>query len=648
MNLNKLFSLILAITPYIYMNACRTLSPEIDSKTKEISIQMLEGSNKQDICKDIHATSKEPSNEYKNAITQQAVFSLLSSIESMANTLDANTNINRFIPESCKNSANPHILVGLKEFNSKSNDSNVHQVLPIIYDLTKKIPCVENLTGSLKKSIYEYGLKKATSRLQSLCSDTNSTIDTYIESPLAFLSLAHNNNFSHFTPEYCASVKKKNCSNDINRKLSAELDQNILNLLIKEPTCKNSTWSIDNTLTDSAIASAMSCLDYESSLWAVHEHDFIATTNDIPTTDDNAATALNIVGKPSKVIVDMIIRATEKEERLVSDVAESITRKTFDSSQLPPSNLTTRAETKVKGKIYKAPISKDEPAFKRKNYKDSTHPSNVARRAGEPHKKYVERLKTVLADLDGGKAVLDEIEARKETYDSIVEKKFIKADPKKFTATKLKREGTQSMTDDEFAKLKVKFDAYNKSMRGMVKFFSDSKLLYQYALEIELKIQIEILTSRKSVSDALETVYSRIEKKGGFGKVIDLEARSYTSEEWWEMLRKGKPFHDVTFTTTGRYGHGVNTHRLQFILLIQDMESRPNVYFDKGKAYQHTIAELFKFMGNEGLRGRLVFAESPSFQSLFNSFDSFAKNGTCPEFMRELYTHGIGSAETLP
>jgi hypothetical protein len=286
------------------------------------------------------------------------------------------------------------------------------------------------------------------------------------------------------------------------------------------------------------------------------------------------------------------------------------------------------------------------PAFKASGYVDKYEPKGIGRLAGESSSDYVARLEAKLAEV-GGVTDLEEMKSLKTEWTNSIATRFKLDDPEKLTAT-LKRDGVQSMTDEEYKLFSAEFSRNRVAYKGMLDFLGQSDHLYERLHEIELKIRIEMRTASIDHTKALEIVLARIEKKGGFGAVVDLPAKSFSSGEWWAMLREGKPFRDINFSSSGRSGHGIHTHRMQFAAIIQDMESNPDRYFEAGKAYSVDVKNLFSFMGSEKLRGRLVFSESPDFTSLFNTFDAFSNSGSCPEYFHELYAHGIGGTGSLP
>ena len=286
----------------------------------------------------------------------------------------------------------------------------------------------------------------------------------------------------------------------------------------------------------------------------------------------------------------------------------------------------------------------DLPAFQSKGFQDSFEPKNVARLANESSSKYVARLERTLAELGGGHE-LQALKARRGEWDKLVAELFHPLDAEKLTPT-LKRDGVEVLTDEEFEIFSKEYSHNRTAYKGMMELLSQPEELYERMEEIELKTLIEMRTAAVDHNVAMESVLTRIERKAGFGPVVDIPEDLATSQDFWTILRARSPFRD-RFDLPERYGHGVQTHRVQFAAIIQDMETNPGRYFKAGDYYFASVSDLYVSMGNERVRGRMIYGATPYFESLFNTFDSFGYSGSSPEFFRNLYLHGLGGDDSL-
>lgn len=196
-------------------------------------------------------------------------------------------------------------------------------------------------------------------------------------------------------------------------------------------------------------------------------------------------------------------------------------------------------------------------------------------------------------------------------------------------------------------------------------FFDDSKKVYARMQDFEDEVMIEclkndpkylqkeILVQYKIREKAMNDVLGRLEKEHGFKstsaseyKPLILEDKSYSLSEWFAMLKKGQAFNDSGFLSGqdadnivefledigNRGGHGYYTHRIQWYVMMKDMNDFPAKY--KGLK----AVEIFKKLGDLGFNKKMGQANDAGDTIWQNLFDSFSGSYHQPEFFRQ--THG--------
>lgn len=148
---------------------------------------------------------------------------------------------------------------------------------------------------------------------------------------------------------------------------------------------------------------------------------------------------------------------------------------------------------------------------------------------------------------------------------------------------------------------------------------------------------------------AMEKVLGAQELKHGFKstsvteyKPLILEKKPYSLDEWFEMLQQGHMFNDSGFlpSTTDnlatklmevneRAGHGYYTHRIQFYVLMKEMDKNP-AKFNNVKASQ-----LLTTLGDMKFNKKLGLANGPGDTLWQEIFDSFSGSYHQPEFFRQ-------------
>lgn len=147
----------------------------------------------------------------------------------------------------------------------------------------------------------------------------------------------------------------------------------------------------------------------------------------------------------------------------------------------------------------------------------------------------------------------------------------------------------------------------------------------------------------------MERILGEYEEAHGFQsavkgeyKAIDLENKSYSMDDWFEMLRDGRQFNDTAFKqaqdATGisesmRNGHGYYTHRIQWHILMKEMDAAPSRFGElRG-------VELFKKLGDNDF-GKKLGMNGNSGDTLWQHLFDALNTGTyhCPEYFRKTHT----------
>lgn len=131
---------------------------------------------------------------------------------------------------------------------------------------------------------------------------------------------------------------------------------------------------------------------------------------------------------------------------------------------------------------------------------------------------------------------------------------------------------------------------------------------------------------------ALQDILGEWESRHGF-KPATVVYESQRPQAWYAMLREGALFRDRTFAGKP---HGVETHRLQWHVIMREMSERPESFPGVKNA-----AELFRTLGDESIIARLDWSGasrvSRNERNLWGPlFDSFTENHTSPEFLRKM------------
>ncbi len=139
-------------------------------------------------------------------------------------------------------------------------------------------------------------------------------------------------------------------------------------------------------------------------------------------------------------------------------------------------------------------------------------------------------------------------------------------------------------------------------------------------------------------------IFMNREAKHGFTPVksdrynaLALSEKDFSEEDWFKMLRAGKMFNDTIFlvtrdvtgiNATARGSHGYYTHRIQWHLVMRDMDKNPDLYGEKKGV------ELFKLFGSTVLNREVSeWYESNLWDMVFDGFR--IDNYTSPEYLRK-------------
>lgn len=166
---------------------------------------------------------------------------------------------------------------------------------------------------------------------------------------------------------------------------------------------------------------------------------------------------------------------------------------------------------------------------------------------------------------------------------------------------------------------------YRGSFRQILSTFEEPVKSARLMQSLEAEV-MELAARRKILpQEALEQVLRRGEQAGGFKPAVKLEPRAYTDAEFHDMLQKGSLFQDPTFLNKA---HGVQTHRIQWNLVMRDMELNPKAYALPDGSMPRPV-DLFTTMGTDS------FTASVQGKTVWGTlFDSFNSNFTQPEFVK--------------
>lgn len=168
-----------------------------------------------------------------------------------------------------------------------------------------------------------------------------------------------------------------------------------------------------------------------------------------------------------------------------------------------------------------------------------------------------------------------------------------------------------------------------RSLKQDKKFYTLSE---RQQAEIKQKNMIEVM-------DELEEAHGFVSVNPNKYEALNLENKSYSLTEWQDMLKEGKIFNDTAFKNvenavdlSSRNGHGYFTHRIQFHILMKEMNKNPKRF----KGFKGV--ELYKKLGDTEFAQKMGLANSGSDTLWQNLFDSM--NGPSyhrPEYFRTMH-----------
>lgn len=207
------------------------------------------------------------------------------------------------------------------------------------------------------------------------------------------------------------------------------------------------------------------------------------------------------------------------------------------------------------------------------------------------------------------------------------------------------------------AKIKDMDKKYRNAYVEINRVLMDEKLVFKRMQQLEDEVMLRSRMSHPKFSDysaekqavikqkKLIEILDETEELNGFisdaaqgYKALDLDNRSYTKDEWFEMLQSGKIFNDTAFkqvdnaasiTQQMRAGHGFFTHRIQWYVVMQEM-------MEDSSRFAHIKAvDLYKKLGDQNFNAKLGLANGSNdtlWQQLFDAFDGTYRQ---PEFFRK-------------
>jgi hypothetical protein len=217
--------------------------------------------------------------------------------------------------------------------------------------------------------------------------------------------------------------------------------------------------------------------------------------------------------------------------------------------------------------------------------------------------------------------------------------------PKEF----IESQTIQTASDRSFLK------AYNE----IHDLFNNNYKVYSRMQDLEEEILIRatmenpkflLLSAEKKaieVQDNMVRILEDTELNHGFISASDkiyastvLENRSYSMVEWNDMLAKGIIFDDLTFkqgqissaiSESQRRSHGFYTHRIQWHVLMKDMEAFPARYANLN------ANKIFKNLGDNNFDKRIGLGANGSNTSWQYLFDNMGGGYHQPEVFRQLH-----------
>ena len=197
-----------------------------------------------------------------------------------------------------------------------------------------------------------------------------------------------------------------------------------------------------------------------------------------------------------------------------------------------------------------------------------------------------------------------------------------------------------------------------EALKSVFNFLDDSEKVFARMQEFEDAVLVEALLVNPNLFRLDETEKAKIVEaslvkvledeeiahgfisanKNGPYKAFDLEERIYSIPEWNQLLQDGKIFNDTAFQSENgvitdelRKGHGYFTHRIQWHLVMKEMNSNPE------KFHQFTAVQLFKKNGDAVFEKKLGMGDTGPNSLWGRLFDSHSGTYHQPEVFHEIH-----------
>ena len=242
------------------------------------------------------------------------------------------------------------------------------------------------------------------------------------------------------------------------------------------------------------------------------------------------------------------------------------------------------------------------------------------------------------------------------------EQRFVRASNWEFTG---KKQEWRLGKFKETVKVTKEEKRYRKALVEVRKLFDTPDVVHARLMQFEDEVVLETYRLNKNFKEldinkqfqlkqkAIENVLAKEEIKHGFKSVnpekyepLVLEDKSYSLEEWMEMLQEGHIFNDKTFLqgdmsnlaellldgSGARSRHGYYTHRIQFWVLMREMNKNP------ARFKNFSASDLFKKMGDLKFNRKMDAGNSSGdtiWQHLFDSLERGIYHR--PEYFRKTH-----------
>jgi hypothetical protein len=151
------------------------------------------------------------------------------------------------------------------------------------------------------------------------------------------------------------------------------------------------------------------------------------------------------------------------------------------------------------------------------------------------------------------------------------------------------------------------------SYEGIRSLMEDPKRIFARMQELETEVLNRANAKGKMSEEVLPEVLAEMEARNGFGKAISIND-ALTKDQWRQMLRNGKLFNDNEFADSAirdgtRNPHGGLTHRLQWNLVMREMELNPSAFVNESGKVPKAV-DLFKGLGDPKVYEKLQWGEA--------------------------------------